>query len=89
MIEVLKLKETGGIFMDKFLEIICKQNPQITLSCGNEKCGTKFTEKTIDVCKAKEYKHICDKCGETTTYYADKMFDNAIKQLKAMGVTAK
>lgn len=37
----------------------------------------------------REYKHICDKCGETTTYYANKMFDDAIKQLKAMGVTTK
>ena len=75
--------------MDKFLDVICKQNPKITLSCGNDTCGAEFTEKTIDVCKAKEYKHTCDKCGAETIYYADKMFDKAIKQLKAMGVTVK
>lgn len=72
--------------MDKFIEIICKQNPTMELACCNEKCKGKFTVKTIDLCKSKKYSHVCKKCGETTNYVVDKLFDNAIKELKKMGI---
>lgn len=72
--------------MDKYKEIICKQNPTMKLPCGNKKCKTEFTVKTIDLCKSKTYSHICEKCGETTDYIAEKLFDKVIKELKAWGI---
>lgn len=75
--------------MDKWIEIICKQNPKMTLICGNKECNQKFVVKSLDVCKLKVYSHVCEKCGMSTGYDTSKMFDDAIKQLKAMGVKLK
>lgn len=75
--------------MDKWIEIICKQNPKMTLICGNKECNQKFVVKSLDVCKRKVYSHVCEKCGMSTGYDTSKMFDDAIKQLKAMGVKLK
>lgn len=41
--------------MDKFTENICKQNPKMTLICGNTECNHKFVVKSLDVCKQKVY----------------------------------
>lgn len=75
--------------MDKYAEVICKQNPKMTLECGNKDCRQKFDVKTMDLCKVKEYKHLCEKCGDTTTYSAEDMFADLIKQFKALGITVK
>ena len=75
--------------MDKYLEVICKQNPKTTLKCGNKDCDNEFMVKTTELCKAKKYSHTCEKCGRSTEYDSSKMFDGVIKQLKALGVTVR
>ena len=75
--------------MDKFTENICKQNPKMTLICGNKECNHKFVVKSLDVCKQKVYSRVCEKCGMSTRYDTSKMFDDVIKQLKSMGVKIK
>ena len=75
--------------MDKWIEIICKQNPKMTLICGNKECNQKFVVKSLDVCKRKVYSRVCEKCGMSTRYDTSKLFDDEIKQLKSMGVKIK
>ena len=75
--------------MDKYLEVFCKQNPKIPLECGNEKCKFKFEVKTADLCKKKKYIRICEKCGKTTEYNCEKMFNDIVKKLKSLGIKVK
>lgn len=73
--------------MDKYVELLCKQNPEMTLKCGNPECSKEFRTKSKDVFQSKEFKHTCDSCGKSTTYDSTKFADNFKQQLKKLGIT--
>ena len=75
--------------MDKYIQVFCKQNPKMTLPCGNPSCKEKHTFNSKDVLKTKTYKFTCPKCGKDTTIDSTKFTEQFVKQLKAMGVTVK
>lgn len=75
--------------MDKYTEIFCKQNPKISLSCGNPICKRKHTFKTKDVFKSKKYSFRCVSCGNTTEVDTSKFTKDLTIQLKELGVTVK
>lgn len=72
--------------MDKYISLLCKQNPKITLECDNPECKKKFQVKTEVVFKNKQYKLICDKCNTTTTFDSTKFVDDFKKQLNKAGI---
>ena len=52
--------------MDKYIEVLCKQNPKISFPCGNPDCKKEHTFKSKDVFKNKTYQFVCENCGKTT-----------------------
>lgn len=75
--------------MDKYVELLCKQNPRMTLNCGNPDCTHKFSVDSKDVFKNKEYSFICPQCNKSTTYDTSKFADDFKKQLKKSGISLK
>lgn len=73
--------------MDKYIQILCRQNPNMTLPCGNPECKTKHTFHTKDVLKDKTYEFTYTHCGKKTTVDTSNFTEKFIQQLKAMGVT--
>lgn len=75
--------------MDKYIQVFCKQNPEMTLPCGNPECKEKHTFASKDVLETETYQFTCEKCGKVTTIDSTKFTEQFVKQLKAMGVTVK
>lgn len=72
--------------MDKYVSLLCKQNPNMTLECNNPECKMKFDVKTEEVFKNNQYKLICDECGSTTTFDSTKFADDFKKKLNEAGI---
>lgn len=75
--------------MDKYIEVLCKQNPKMSFPCGNPECKKEHTFKSKDVFKNKIYKFECQYCGVTTELDTTKFVKDFVVQLKKMGVTVK
>lgn len=76
--------------MDKFVEILAKQNPDFEGECANPECKKKVKLKTKDVFSAKDgtYTFTCSSCGNTTTLTGiDKTVNSLKKQFKDMGIS--
>ncbi len=73
--------------MDKYVELLCKQNPKMTLECRNPDCGYKASVDSKDVFKNNEYKHLCPECNKVTSYDSSKFADDFKKQLKNLGIS--
>lgn len=73
--------------MDKYVELLCKQNPKMSLKCGNPDCDHKSSVDSKDVFKNKEYNLLCPECNKTTTYDTSKFSDDFKKQLKTLGIS--
>lgn len=72
--------------MDKYMNIFCKQNPRITLPCGNPNCKKEHTFKSADVLKHKLYRFECSYCGTSTEIDTSKFTKDFISELKNLGV---
>ena len=75
--------------MDKYIEVLCKQNPKISFPCGNPDCKKEHTFKSKDVFKNKTYQFVCENCGKTTEVDTTKFVKDFVFQLKKLGVTVK
>ena len=75
--------------MDKYIEVFCKQNPEITFPYGNPKCKKEHTFKTKEVFKKKTYKFECSSCGTNTEVDTSKFVKDFVSQLKKLGITVK
>lgn len=75
--------------MEKYIEILCKQNPEMTLECKNPECNQKITVKSKDVFKKKTYKLLCPKCNKETCYITSKFVDDFKNELKKLGINIK
>lgn len=75
--------------MDKYIEALCKQNPEITLHCGNPQCKKEYKFKSKDVFKKSDYNFTCKVCGKDTKYDTTKFVKDFVTQLKKMGITVK
>lgn len=75
--------------MDKYIEVLCKQNPKMEMECSNPDCRKKFNVKTTDFFKNKSYVYKCDKCEKETNYDTTKFVNDFKKKLEKMGVTVK
>ncbi|MCD7996347.1 MAG: hypothetical protein LUH21_03840 [Clostridiales bacterium] len=73
--------------MDKYIEVLCKQNPKMTLECNNPECGCKTEVNSKDVFKNKEYVLLCPKCNKETSYNTTIFVEDFKKQMKALGIT--
>ena len=83
--QIIKIVLEVAFNMDKVVEIICRQNPEMKLKCN--KCSAEGKVKSKDVFKQKVYKFECKKCGEITTYDTSKFADDFKKQMKKLGIT--
>jgi hypothetical protein len=79
----------GGDSMDKYIEVLCKQNPITKMDCGNPECKNEFEIKSNEFFKDKTYNRVCDKCGKSTQYDTSKFVEDFKKQLKQLGVIVK
>ena len=61
--------------MEKY-ELLCEQNPKMTLKCRNPECGADTSVDSKDIFKNNRYKHLCPKCKKVTTYDSSKFIDN-------------
>ena len=75
--------------MDKYVELMCKQNPKMTLKCNNPDCEYKTTVNSKDVFKSNSYTLLCPECNNKTIYDSSKFADDFKKQLKKLGITIK
>lgn len=75
--------------MDKYIEVFCKQNPNISFPCGNPDCKKEHTFKSKDVFKNKTYTFECTSCGKTTEVDTTKFVKDFVSLLKKMGITVK
>lgn len=75
--------------MDKYIEVFCKQNPNISFPCGNPDCKKEYTFKSKDVFKNKTYMFECTSCGKTTEVDTTKFVKDFVSLLKKMGITVK
>lgn len=73
--------------MDKYVALLCKQNPTMTLKCNNPDCDYKVKVNSADVFTDELYSIVCPDCGKTTTYDTSQFADNFKKQLQKLGVT--
>lgn len=73
--------------MDKYIEVLCKQNPETELECGNPECKSTFKVKSKEFFKDKEFNHTCDNCGKSTSYGTEKFVTDFKRQLKELGIT--
>lgn len=71
--------------MDKYMEVLCSQNPKIDLECQNSKCKKKITIKSIELFKHKEFIYKCPKCGITSTYDTTKFVKKYTEGMKKLG----
>ncbi len=75
--------------MNKYIEEFCKQNPNITLECGNPKCKHKFNVKTKEFLKVRSFPHKCDKCGEETSYDTSQLQKDIMKIIQQLDIKLK
>lgn len=75
--------------MDKYIEVLCKQNPKMKLECNNPDCKCTTEVNSKDVFKNKEYILTCPHCETETPYDTTKFVDDFKKQMKALGITVK
>lgn len=75
--------------MDKYIEALCKQKPEITLPCGNPQCKKEYKFKSKDVFKKKDYTFTCTACGKDTSCDTTKFAKDFVAQLKKAGITVK
>ncbi|WP_024347371.1 hypothetical protein [Lacrimispora indolis] len=75
--------------MDKYIEVLCKQNPKIKLECNNPECKCITEVKSKDIFKNKEYILTCPHCKTETPYDTTEFVNDFKKQMKALGVTVK
>lgn len=72
--------------MDKLTAEICKQNPKISIPCGNSKCKRKNTLKSQDVFSGKISEFKCKYCGEVSKIVLDSKVPD---QLEKSGITLR
>ncbi len=75
--------------MNKYIEVFCKQNPNISFPCGNPDCKKEHTFKSKDVFKNNSYKFKCSSCGEVTNVDTTKFVKDFVATLKKLGITVK
>ncbi len=73
--------------MDKYIEVLCKQNPETKMECGNPDCKHEFKVKSKEFFKGSSYHHVCDECGLSTDYDTTKFVKEFKEQLKKLGIT--
>lgn len=73
--------------MDKYINVLCRQNPEMKLKCGNPECGKEFKVKSKNVFQNKEYKHMCPFCQKSTTYNTTEFVEDFKRQMKKLGIT--
>lgn len=73
--------------MDKAVEILCRQNPEMKLKCNG--CNAEGKVKSKDVFKVESYEYECKTCGSVTTYVTSKFADDFKKQMKKFGITIR
>lgn len=71
--------------MDKFMKVLCSQNPKIDLECQNSKCKKKITIKSIEFFKHKEYIYKCPKCGRISIFNTTKFVKKYTEDMKKLG----
>ena len=69
--------------MDKYVEVLCNQNPYIELEC--ERCKAVTKVKSKELFKRKTYDLVCPKCKKSTTYDTTKFVIDFVKQMKDLG----
>lgn len=79
----------GITVMDKYIEVLCKQNPKISFPCGNPECKKEHTFNSKDVFKKKIYEFKCTSCGKITELDTSEFVKNFVSTLKKMGITVK
>ena len=80
---------TEDKILDKYVELLCRQNPKIELDCGNPKCKNKIIFRTKDVVSSKIFKFICPKCKMETSYDSSQFVNDFRKKMKKSGITVK
>lgn len=75
--------------MDKYIRVLCEQNPKTTLSCDNPNCKKEHTFKTNQVLKNKSFEFECNYCGKTVKYDTSKFVSDLVNQFKKLGITVK
>ena len=74
--------------MNKYAELLAKQNPVMEQECLG--CTHKNKLKTKEVFKSKEYSFVCSKCGATNTIKdIPEMIKKLEKDFRKMGITVK
>ena len=73
--------------MDKYIEVLCKQNPKISFPCGNPDCKKEHTFKSKDVFKNKTYQFVRRNCAKTTEPDTTKLVTDFLPQLKKIRIT--
>lgn len=72
--------------MDKYVELFCKQNPEMKLKCQNPECDKEFKVRSKEVFSVKEYRHNCQYCNKESVFETTKFADSFKEQLKKLGV---
>ena len=72
--------------MDKYIEVLCKQNPVTKMKCGNPECNHEFKVKSKEFFHGKAYSYTCEKCSKSTEYDTTKFVKDFKKQLKDLGI---
>lgn len=82
------LGRRGDISMDKYIKVLCEQNPTLDLDCDNPKCNHKTNVKSKDFFKSNIYKFTCSKCELKNEVNSKKWVDDFIKTMKDSDITA-
>lgn len=73
--------------MDKFVQILAKQNKYFSVTCQNTECRRKIDVKTIDFFSKNTYSFICPHCNNKTIIdNVNKQLEKLKKQFKSMGI---
>lgn len=75
--------------MDKYIRVLCEQNPNISFNCGNPDCKKEHTFKTNQVFKDRYFEFECTSCGKTTKVETTKFINDLSNEFKKFGITVK
>lgn len=75
--------------MDKYIRVLCEQNPNISFNCGNTDCKKEHTFKTNQVFKDRYFEFECASCGKTTKVETSKFVSDLSNEFKKLGITVK
>lgn len=73
--------------MDKYIKVLCDQNPITELTCDNNSCKHIITVKSVEFFKNDIYKYTCPKCGYENEINNKKFKSDFISQMKKSKIT--